>query len=269
MASRVNITTALRSMVTLRTRFRGPTIIHAAFAHACLAFALLACVSVARAIPACNSACLPYLAKMSKFASSSAELSLSGQTGEPSGTLFLDRRGVVQGARIHRDSGRPCLSPSLAACAQWGDAAKAVKSRGSQPKARSTGPQWLADAKLFWPPSEHNSPKAVLGADHQFDEGSGVAIHKLNGTQIESLLTLGKVWGFLKYHSPTITSGQRQWDYDLLRVLPAILAAPDRVSANAVMTKWIDGLGPESRCSPCAHLDQHDLQLRPDLDLGV
>jgi hypothetical protein len=113
--------------------------------------------------------------------------------------------------------------------------------------------------------SGRNPSKAALDADQQFDKGSGIAIHKLDGAQIENLLTLGKVWGFLKYYDPTVTSGQRQWDYELFRVLPAILEAPDRASANAVLVRWIDGLGPVPRCSPCAQLDRHDLQLHPDL----
>ncbi|MGH8147128.1 MAG: S41 family peptidase [Rhodanobacteraceae bacterium] len=110
------------------------------------------------------------------------------------------------------------------------------------------------------------SASTVLDSDRRFDSGSGIVIKKLDQTQVDNLVTLGKVWGFLKYYDPAITSGQRQWDYDLFRVLPAVLAAPTRASANAVMVKWIDGLGSVPRCSPCAHLDQHDLQLRPDLD---
>jgi len=49
-------------------------------------------------------------------------------------------------------------------------------------------------------------------------------------------------------------------------VLPEILAATDRASANAVIAKWIDGLGPVARCQACATVDNHDLQLSPDLD---
>lgn len=79
-----------------------------------------------------------------------------------------------------------------------------------------------------------DSPKSIVDADHQFDDGSHVSVAKLSVVQIDNLATLGKVWGFLKYHHPAVTSGQRHWDYDLLRILPAILAAPDRASANAV-----------------------------------
>ena len=135
-----------------------------------------------------------------------------------------------------------------------------------------TGTAWVSDLQLLvdgrpvWSAPGREIANTVVDTDRQFDKGSGIFIKKLDRTQVDDLVTLGKVWGFLKYHDPTITSGQRQWDYELFRVLPAILAAPDRASANIVMAKWIDGLGPVPRCSPCARLDQQDLQLRPDLD---
>lgn len=107
--------------------------------------------------------------------------------------------------------------------------------------------------------------KTVFDSDHEFDNGSGVRVDKLTPTQIANLVTLGKVWGFLKYHRPQITSGHRHWDYDLLRVLPAILSAPDRARANAAMVRWIEGLGTVARCNPCASLGETNLQMSPAL----
>jgi hypothetical protein len=81
-------------------------------------------------------------------------------------------------------------------------------------------------------------PKTSLDLDTEFDAGSGVtaaALATLTPAQIDNLALLGKVWGFLKYHHPAVTSGTRHWDYDLFRVLPAILAARDRDAASAVM----------------------------------
>jgi C-terminal processing protease CtpA/Prc len=83
---------------------------------------------------------------------------------------------------------------------------------------------------------------------------------------VENLTLLGKVWGFLKYHHPQVTSGKRQFDYDLLRVLPAILAARDRRAADRELVHWIQGLGDSGACKVCAKLDVRDLQLNPDLD---
>ncbi|HEY1263562.1 MAG TPA: hypothetical protein VGF06_08565, partial [Terriglobales bacterium] len=109
-------------------------------------------------------------------------------------------------------------------------------------------------------------PKTPLDLDHQFDAGSGIALETLTPVQVESLLLLGKVWGFLKYHHPKVTSGQVHWDYELLRVLPNVLAVNDRRAIQTVLMDWIDTLGPILPCNPCARLDEKDLSLRPDLD---
>lgn len=101
---------------------------------------------------------------------------------------------------------------------------------------------------------------------HEFDAGSHISLQQLSPIQIDNLAVVGKVWGFLKYHHPAVTDGQLQWDYALLRILPAMLAAPNRASADAVMHRWIDTLGPLPACNPCATLDTHDVQLMPNLE---
>ena len=116
------------------------------------------------------------------------------------------------------------------------------------------------------------APKAarletVLDSDTEFDRGSKITLHWLSPIQVQSLTTLGRVWGFLKYHHPLVTSGGRHWDYELFRILPAVLAAPDRTAANAALVKWISGLGPITPCRPCAMLKAADLHMAPDLGL--
>ena len=114
-------------------------------------------------------------------------------------------------------------------------------------------------------PSQAQDTNPVLDLNHQFDSGSGLVISKLTETRVENLAMLGKVWGFLKYHHPKVTSGQLHWDYELLRVLPTILDAPDRTAANATLVRWIAGLGPVAPCNPCTRLEESNLYLRPRL----
>jgi C-terminal processing protease CtpA/Prc len=122
--------------------------------------------------------------------------------------------------------------------------------------------QLLADGK---PVTDFPRIDAILGTDNEFKSGSGIPpITSLSEVQTQNLATLGKVWGFVKYHHPTVTSGKRQWDFDLFRVLPKILAAKDRASANTAMLQWIDALGEVPACKPCATLSGSDLQIRPD-----
>jgi hypothetical protein len=94
-----------------------------------------------------------------------------------------------------------------------------------------TGKVWaddlrlLVDGKPVWEAPRVERPKTPLELDRQFDAGSGIVISELSNTQIGNLALLGKVWGFLKYHHPAVTSGTRHWDYDLFRVLPGVLSA--------------------------------------------
>lgn len=96
--------------------------------------------------------------------------------------------------------------------------------------------------------------------------GSHISLQSLTPVQVENLAVTGKVWGFLKYHHPSITSGQRQWDVELLKILPRLLAATDRKSADTILHQWITELGPVADCDACASLKQQDFQLMPNLD---
>lgn len=126
--------------------------------------------------------------------------------------------------------------------------------------------QVLVDGKPVWDAPKVDRPTTVLDTDREFNNGSHMKLTELTRVQVENLTLLGKVWGFLKYHHPQVTSGKRQFDYDLLRVLPAIVAAPDRSAASVELVRWIEGLGDPGSCNVCAKLDEHDLQLKPDLD---
>jgi C-terminal processing protease CtpA/Prc len=133
-----------------------------------------------------------------------------------------------------------------------------------------TGKAWvddlqiLVDGRPLWDITKTPAATTVLDRDHEYDGGSRIVLSELSSVQIQNLATAGKVWGFLKYHHPLITAGERHWDYDLLRVLPAILSAPDRATANAALAKWIVGLGPVKPCA-CVKLDENEIHLRPRL----
>ncbi len=124
----------------------------------------------------------------------------------------------------------------------------------------------LVDRKPVVAAPKEGPPKTPLDLDHEFDESSGVTLTQLSPTQIDNLVTLGKVWGFVKYHHPEVTSGKRHWDYDLFRILPSVLRAPSRADGHAALLQWLDSLGEVATCSPCAGLNIADLHFRPDLD---
>ena len=126
--------------------------------------------------------------------------------------------------------------------------------------------QLLVDGKPIWDAPKFQRPPTPLDRDHEFDRGSRVSIDHLSPTQMDNLVVLGKVWGFLKYYHPAIVGGRRHWDYDLFRVVPDVLGAPDRVSASTKIRDWIAALGPVKDCAPCASLDEPELYMKPDLE---
>jgi C-terminal processing protease CtpA/Prc len=126
--------------------------------------------------------------------------------------------------------------------------------------------QLLVDGKPIWDAPKVLRKETVLDRDHEFDKGSNIEAVHLSSAQIDNLVTLGKVWGFVKYHYPKVTAGEVHWDYELFRVLPPLLKAKDRAAANDVIVRWIHALGPIEPCKRCAKLDQNELQLAPELD---
>lgn len=133
----------------------------------------------------------------------------------------------------------------------------------------ASGEGWVDDLELLVdgaPVAQANGIPTVFSADREFDNGSKITITSLSDVQVRNLATLAKVWGFLKYHHPAVTSGKHHWDYELFRVMPQVLNAGDSASANQAMSTWISNLGPVAACTVCADLDSSDLYLSPDLD---
>ncbi|MEM8711191.1 MAG: S41 family peptidase, partial [Planctomycetota bacterium] len=83
--------------------------------------------------------------------------------------------------------------------------------------------------------------------------------------QVENLWTLGKVWGFLKYHHPSITQGDIDWDGELLARIPEVLSAGERAGGLAAAAGWIDSL-PALPDPSGVELDTGRTHLVPDLD---
>ncbi|MCD4775214.1 MAG: hypothetical protein K8S15_04085 [Candidatus Aegiribacteria sp.] len=110
------------------------------------------------------------------------------------------------------------------------------------------GTIWIDDTELLLdgePISqamERDLPGAQL--DHEFDSGSGLEFKEVDDFQIESLVLLGKVWTFLKYHHPQIGRGDVNWDYFLIRILPSVLEASTESDRQQVLLDLVNSLEP-------------------------
>jgi C-terminal processing protease CtpA/Prc len=71
----------------------------------------------------------------------------------------------------------------------------------------------------------------------------------LRSDQRESLVTLGRVWGFVKYHHPRFVQAGANVDSALFDVLPRVLAAKIAPAALDSMSAWLDAMGTPTPCT--------------------
>jgi len=133
------------------------------------------------------------------------------------------------------------------------------------------GKVWMDNLELTIDgvPIEKASPKKPFlnkaVTDTVFNNGSGINQITLNKQLSQSLVNLGQLWGFLKYHHPAVARGDYNWDAELFRILPAVLATKTKSEADVVLEKWVDGLGKPDKCIKCTPVkNDSTVKLLPD-----
>lgn len=69
------------------------------------------------------------------------------------------------------------------------------------------------------------------------------AENKLPANKVDDLYILGKVWGFLKYFHPQVTSGKFDWDKELVHFLPGYLSVKSSKERNDSLLALIKRCG--------------------------
>lgn len=82
--------------------------------------------------------------------------------------------------------------------------------------------------------------------------------------QSDCLQLLCKVWGVAKYHHPVFVSGQRDWDAELLALLPEILVCDSMAAADTRLTAWLADLG-DIPANALPDLPDMETTMGPDL----
>ncbi|MDQ6530982.1 S41 family peptidase [Flavobacterium sp. LHD-85] len=62
-------------------------------------------------------------------------------------------------------------------------------------------------------------------------------------SEVNKLVLTAKVWGFLKYYHPNVADGSRNWDEQLVQILPQIEKAQTATDFSKIMEDWVDSLG--------------------------
>ena len=64
----------------------------------------------------------------------------------------------------------------------------------------------------------------------------------VNAQKVENLEKLCKVWGYTKYNHPAFLLGQKDWDEELLNLIPVVSEAKEN-EVNNILHEWFVGLG--------------------------
>lgn len=97
--------------------------------------------------------------------------------------------------------------------------------------------------------------------DHEFDAGSGINWQE-TGPELEtSLFKMAKIWGFLKYHHPSIAKGNVNWDFELFRWFHQIQDTP----LHQIIEQSLVKLGPPNKKQK-RDVPRHEMKLKPEND---
>lgn len=100
--------------------------------------------------------------------------------------------------------------------------------------------------------------------DTAFQNGSNIKQINLNAQTTTNLTIAGQFWGFLKYHHPSIAKGDYNWDAELFRFLPSVIAAKSNQELSTVLEKYLDKLPKPAACKTCAKIASEKYEIMPD-----
>lgn len=76
-------------------------------------------------------------------------------------------------------------------------------------------------------------------------------------SETEKLVSLGKIYGFLKYYHPEVGKGIYNWDDEFIKYLPKVLKANDKNDLSTIYINWIDNLGKIDVCKKCSSKENY------------
>lgn len=130
------------------------------------------------------------------------------------------------------------------------------------------GKAWFDDFELFIDGKKIKTLKPIepKGAekDVEFENGSNIQNFVPNAQQVSNLAVAAQFWGFLKYHHSSIANGDYNWDAELLRLLPAIIAAKTNEELSAVLEKRLDQLPQIPNCKSCSNKTKQQSLIKPN-----
>lgn len=102
--------------------------------------------------------------------------------------------------------------------------------------------------------------------DDEFEHGSRIEDIQLSMQKIEDLYQLGLIWGYIKYYHPNVAKGDINWDFELFRVMPNIIASSHQIERDKILLDWIKSLGEYDVNKKQRTPKKKDIKIVPDLD---
>ncbi|EDM35384.1 peptidase S41 [Pedobacter sp. BAL39] len=102
------------------------------------------------------------------------------------------------------------------------------------------GFELLIDGKPIADVAEGKPVLIKADLDTAFTVSSGITEIRLNDKVQRHLLLAGQFWGFLKYHHPAIAKGEHNWDAELFRHLPKVIAVKNDAELSDALESWLD-----------------------------
>lgn len=84
-------------------------------------------------------------------------------------------------------------------------------------------------------------------------------------TQTQTLVTIGRVWGFLKYYHPQVATQKIDWDGQLIQLIDESTTIHSKADLSARLLSWINQLGMVKPCSRCLPPDSASFTRNLDL----
>jgi hypothetical protein len=128
------------------------------------------------------------------------------------------------------------------------------------------GKVWFDELNVYIEGKELEKTKVYKARlDSSYSKGSGIKLSNLDKRRIKDLQLLGQVWGFLKYHHPSVALGDYNWDYELFKFLPDYLKTTSANKRDQLLIQWINSLGSFDPCTTCKVVPDSQVKMKSDL----
>ncbi len=136
---------------------------------------------------------------------------------------------------------------------------------------KGKGKVWFDNIRLFidGKPYEEAKPKSnknINKTDSEFFNSSKINLNVISKKQINDLSLLGKIWGFMKYHHPSIAQGNYNWDFELFKIMPSILSCSNTRTRDEILLSWIESFGTIESCVQCPQPVTKDFRVKPSFN---